>query len=175
MAAEADGMEQLKEWFDYVDRDSSGKLDGNELITALMQAGLNFSPMSANMMLKLFDDRREGKLSFEQFCKLYSWILEQKRAFMEFDDDKSGTLDLNNGEVLHAIFAAGFKLDTHSFNAAFKAYDPDCDERMSTTEFVGLCAFLTLCLNTFCSFDPYNTGDIKVNFCQFVYACASCK
>eukprot|EP01064_Diplonema_japonicum_P038205 TRINITY_DN9171_c0_g1_i1.p1 TRINITY_DN9171_c0_g1~~TRINITY_DN9171_c0_g1_i1.p1 ORF type:complete len:175 (+),score=22.79 TRINITY_DN9171_c0_g1_i1:34-558(+) len=167
--------EKIRAWFEAVDTDGSGKLDNEELVEALQQAGLNFSLMSTGMMIKLFDRQREGKLTLDLFVELYSWISRQKEAFLKFDTDNSGKLDLDNGEVLSAVISAGFRLDAHSFDAAFRAYDPDCDRSMTLTEFVGLCAFLTLCLNTFSSFDRAGEGEIKLNFCQYVFACANCK
>ena len=174
MSAE-NNRSKLRTWFDHVDKDGSGELDGEELKRALAEANLNFSLMSAKMLVKLFDEKKEGKLDFAQFTQLYTWIMRQKKAYMEFDTDRSGTLDYDNGEVLKAIKAAGFNLDEHAFEAAFSAYDPDCDKELSMTEFVGLCCFLTLCLNTFTSFDSIGRQKIELSFCQFVYACAHCK
>ena len=168
-------LQKLRDWFTYVDKDESGKLDGIELKTALEQATLNFSLMSTRMLLKLFDEEKDGTVDFHQFTKLYAWIMRQKKAYMEYDTDRSGELEYENGEVFSAIRCAGFNLDEASFHAAFNAYDPDGDNKLSMTEFVGLCAFLTLCLNTFTSFDTNNRRKVELDFCQFVYACSHCK
>ena len=101
---------ELQKWFSEVDKDESGLLESIELQQALKQATLHFTQMSTNMMLKLFDEDQQGKLSFEQFKKLYSWILEKIDAFVVHDEDNSGALDLDNGEVLQAVISAGMEI-----------------------------------------------------------------
>eukprot|EP00755_Sulcionema_specki_P033387 Sspe_Gene.100638::Locus_75306_Transcript_1_1_Confidence_1.000_Length_343::g.100638::m.100638 len=88
-------QQQMWQWFSYVDKDRSGQIDFRELQEALKQAGLNFSLMSINMLLRLFDPDRSGKLNFQEFCNLYGWVQSKQQAFFYFDRDRSGFLDLN--------------------------------------------------------------------------------
>ncbi|KAJ9453340.1 Penta-EF hand domain-containing protein 1 [Diplonema papillatum] len=166
-------MTQLTQWFNYVDRDRSGRVDTKELQGALKQAGLNFSLMSCNMLLRLFDSDRTGQVSFQGFCNLYQWVQSKQQSFLQFDRDRSGGLDIS--EVYQALTSAGFNLDQHSFYAAIKAYDPDQNGTMSATEYVGLCAFLQIATNTFQSFDTQHMGSVNMNLNQFIYAAAQCK
>eukprot|EP00754_Rhynchopus_humris_P044588 Rhum_TRINITY_DN4262_c0_g1::Rhum_TRINITY_DN4262_c0_g1_i1::g.13613::m.13613 len=163
----------LQQWFAHVDKDRSGKVDFKELQEALRQGGLNFSIMSCNMLLRLFDNERTGKVNFKDFCSLYQWVHTRQQSFYHFDTDRSGSLDI--AETHNALTQAGYQLDQHAFCAAVKAYDPDQNAQMSMTEFVGLCAYLQLATNTFISFDSQRTGSITLSLNQFIYASSQCK
>eukprot|EP01062_Namystynia_karyoxenos_P070048 TRINITY_DN65425_c0_g1_i1.p1 TRINITY_DN65425_c0_g1~~TRINITY_DN65425_c0_g1_i1.p1 ORF type:complete len:200 (+),score=70.05 TRINITY_DN65425_c0_g1_i1:88-600(+) len=166
-------QQQMLQWFQFVDKDRSGQLDFRELQGALKQAGINFSLMSTNMMLRLFDPDRSGQISFQEFCNLYAWIQTKQQAFQQHDRARKGSL--TKQETYPALQQAGFQLDQHAFEAAYKAYDPDHNQVLSMTEFVGLCAYLQMCMNTFQAFDPQRTGSVTVPFNQFVYMCSQCK
>eukprot|EP01065_Artemidia_motanka_P036647 TRINITY_DN445_c7_g1_i1.p1 TRINITY_DN445_c7_g1~~TRINITY_DN445_c7_g1_i1.p1 ORF type:complete len:170 (+),score=67.84 TRINITY_DN445_c7_g1_i1:107-616(+) len=164
---------QMQQWFQFVDRDRSGQLDYKELQVALKQAGLNFSLMSTNMMLRLFDPDRSGQISFPEFCNLYQWIQAKQQSFAYFDRDRSG--NLNKQECYQALQHAGFQMDQHSFEATYRVYDPDHNGTLSLTEFTGMAAYLQLCTNTFKSFDPQGTGQATITLDKFVYMCSQCK
>ncbi|KAJ9453354.1 Penta-EF hand domain-containing protein 1 [Diplonema papillatum] len=166
-------MAQLTQWFGFVDRDRSGRVDTKELQGALKQSGLNFSLMSCNLLLRLFDTDRTGQVTFQGFCSLYQWIQAKQASFYHFDRDRSGSLDI--GEVFQALTHTGLNLDQHAFYAAVKAYDPDQSGTMSMTEYVGLCAFLQIATNTFQSFDAQRTGQVRFNVSQFIYAVSQTK
>eukprot|EP01059_Diplonema_ambulator_P034009 TRINITY_DN7423_c0_g1_i1.p1 TRINITY_DN7423_c0_g1~~TRINITY_DN7423_c0_g1_i1.p1 ORF type:complete len:169 (+),score=68.40 TRINITY_DN7423_c0_g1_i1:55-561(+) len=168
-------MDPMLQWFQFVDTDRSGQLDYKELQGALKQAGLNFSLMTCNMMLRCFDPDRSGKISFPEFKNLFAWIQQKDQTFMQVDADRSGTL--NHGEVYNAIRQAFpfLNLDQHAFYAATKAYDPDNNGHMSRTEYTAFCAYLELASRTFMSFDTARTGTVNLNMSQFIYACSQCK
>eukprot|EP01059_Diplonema_ambulator_P030344 TRINITY_DN515_c1_g1_i1.p1 TRINITY_DN515_c1_g1~~TRINITY_DN515_c1_g1_i1.p1 ORF type:complete len:177 (+),score=33.10 TRINITY_DN515_c1_g1_i1:57-587(+) len=166
-------QQQLINWFNYVDKDRSGAVDVKELQQALMQAGLRFSLMSCNMLLRLFDSTQTGTVNFQEFSNLYGWIQQKQMSYMQFDTDRNGYLDLR--EIHQALFHAGYNLDQYAFYSAVRAYDVDHNGRMSMTEYVGLCAFLQIATNTFVSFDTQRTGNVTLNLSQFIYAAAQCK
>lgn len=166
-------QQQMQQWFKYVDKDGSGQLDYKELQTALKQAGLNFSLMSTNMFLRLFDPDRSGQISFQEFCNLYQWIVDKQQKFQQADADRSGSLNLQ--EIYGATQQCGYRLDQHAFHAACVAYDPDKNASMSMTEFSGMCAYLQLAQNTFAAFDQQRQGQITIDLNKFVYMASQCK
>eukprot|EP00756_Hemistasia_phaeocysticola_P014884 Hpha_TRINITY_DN15370_c1_g1::TRINITY_DN15370_c1_g1_i1::g.87368::m.87368 len=166
-------QQQMQQWFNFVDTDRSGQLNYKELQGALKQAGCNFSIMSTNMLLRLFDPDKSQQINFQEFCHLYQWIQAKQQAFQHFDRDRSGSL--SKQECYQALQHSGFQLDQHAFEASFGAYDPDKNGTMSMTEFVGMCAYLQLALNTFQSFDPQRSGSVTIPFNQFVYMCSQTK
>eukprot|EP00754_Rhynchopus_humris_P050584 Rhum_TRINITY_DN9042_c0_g2::Rhum_TRINITY_DN9042_c0_g2_i1::g.31296::m.31296 len=168
-------QQQMMGWFQHVDADRSGQLDYKELATALKQAGLNYSAMTCNMFIRLFDPDRSGKISFPEFMNLFAWIGRMDQAFMHADRDRSGNLD--HSEVFQTIRTVfpHLQIDQHAFHASTKAYDPDNNGRMSRTEFTAFAAYIELCTRTFASFDTQRTGTVPMSMNQFIYACSQCK
>lgn len=71
--------------------------------------------------------------------------------------------------------AAGFRLDSHSFQALFTAYDPDKSQNLGMAEFVAMTVFLRLTANMFGAFDPQRSGRITLDYNQFIYATSNCR
>ena len=111
-------QQQMWQWYSHVDRDRSGKIDYKELKAALAQAGLAFSLMSTQMMLRLFDATKTDNLDFQEFQNLYGWVQQKQQSFFHFDRDRSGFLD--TAEVFNALKHAGYGLDQHAFYACIK-------------------------------------------------------
>eukprot|EP01064_Diplonema_japonicum_P028012 TRINITY_DN4217_c0_g1_i1.p1 TRINITY_DN4217_c0_g1~~TRINITY_DN4217_c0_g1_i1.p1 ORF type:complete len:189 (+),score=28.86 TRINITY_DN4217_c0_g1_i1:23-568(+) len=166
-------QQQMLTWFNYVDKDRSGQVDAQELQMALQQAGLRFSMMSTNMLLRLFDANKQGTMTYQEFCNMYGWVQQKQVSFYHFDRDRSGSLDMQ--ETHQALTHAGYNLDQHAFYAAVRVYDPDHNGVMSMTEYVGLCAYLQIATNTFASFDTQRSGNVSFNLNQFIYATSQCK
>ena len=165
--------QQMMGWFSAIDKDKSGALDGKELQVALRQAGLNFSLMTAGMMLRLFDPSKSAKISYNEFKNLFGWIGQKQQAFGHFDADRSG--NLNRAEVYNAVAQAfpHMRLDQPAFEAAFSTYDPDRSQSMSYTEYVAFCGYLEHCSRTFISFDAQRSGSVTMNMsqCMFIFSC----
>jgi hypothetical protein len=70
---------------------------------------------------------------------------------------------------------AGFRLDSHSFEALFSAFDPDRSQSMSLTEYIGMTAFVQMTTRMFTAFDPQRSGRVCLDFNQWTYACANCR
>eukprot|EP01060_Flectonema_neradi_P004466 TRINITY_DN1288_c1_g1_i5.p1 TRINITY_DN1288_c1_g1~~TRINITY_DN1288_c1_g1_i5.p1 ORF type:complete len:187 (+),score=23.44 TRINITY_DN1288_c1_g1_i5:134-694(+) len=166
-------QQQMWQWYSYVDKDKSGKIDYRELKDALAQAGLAFSIMSVQMLLRLFDATKTDNLNFQEFQNLYGWVQQKQQSFFHFDRDRSGFLDV--AEVFNALKHAGYALDQHAFYSCIRTYDPDRNGKLSMTEYVGLCAFLQITYNTFAAFDTQRTGRVNLDLNQFVYSVAQCK
>ncbi len=62
--------DEMKEAFDFFDRDCSGYVTKEELYEALKKLGKRCSQKELNTMIKTCDDDGNGKISFEEFQKL---------------------------------------------------------------------------------------------------------
>ena len=74
-----------------------------------------------------------------------------------------------------AAAAAGFQLDQHAFESAFYAFDPDRNQTLNVTEFMGLSVFAQSTARIFGAFDPQRSGRITLDYNQFVYAVSNCR
>lgn len=75
--------------------------------------------------------------------------------------------------VNHHGCAVGYKLDPPALRVVFDRFDPSRSEALGLTEFLGLTLFLRSATATFNAFDSTRAGFIKLNFNQFLYACAN--
>eukprot|EP01063_Lacrimia_lanifica_P020887 TRINITY_DN28168_c0_g1_i1.p1 TRINITY_DN28168_c0_g1~~TRINITY_DN28168_c0_g1_i1.p1 ORF type:complete len:169 (+),score=67.59 TRINITY_DN28168_c0_g1_i1:77-583(+) len=168
-------MDPMEGWFRNVDRDGSGQLNWQELQGALQQAQLNFSAMSCQMLLRLFDPDRSGTINLQEFKNLFAWMHTKDQVFFQMDRDRSGTLQ--HAEIYQAVItcAPQLNLDQHAFNTAVMVYDPDRSGSLTRTEFVGLCAYLEILQRTFMSFRPGPNGQVSFNMNQFIFACSQAK
>lgn len=58
--------------------------------------------------MKIFDQSQTGQLTWEAFCRLFSWLEQTSHHFCLADKDHGGSLDL--AEVPAALVACGFQL-----------------------------------------------------------------
>jgi len=80
-------------WFT-ADRDRSGRLDANEIATALGMAGFQLSvPVVKSLMFNY--DKSGWGLTFGDFLMVCATAAQVKTAFEAKDTSKSGTLHLN--------------------------------------------------------------------------------
>jgi hypothetical protein len=70
---------------------------------------------------------------------------------------------------------AGFRLDEHAFESAFSSFDPDRSQACNMIEFWELCVFMKLTAAIFGAFDARRTGNVTLDYNQFVYAASSCR
>ncbi len=64
----------------------------------------------------------------------------------------------------------GFQLDEPVLAAMMSRHDPDNSGTLTLDEYIRMCLFLQSCVRTFTAFDPQRTGQIRLDFNQWVYA-----
>lgn len=92
-------LNSLKEQFDSIDTDHNGELDREELESFMRKN--NFETEFANIAIKLFDEDKNGQISFDEFVKFTQAlskldkdpVLLQRMLFATLDQDNSGYLD----------------------------------------------------------------------------------
>lgn len=173
MAAEsaATSPEQLRQWFDAIDKDRNGKLTALELQSALQLGGLNFSLATASHIIRIHDRSNSGSISFEEFIKLHEFLSNVQQSF-EFFQNESGMLTVE--DIQNALTHAGYQLDKPALQAVFQRFDPLRRGAMGLAEFLALTLFLRSSTATYNAFDPNRTGTITLTYNQFLFAACHC-
>jgi len=67
--------EQLRQWFDAIDKDRNGRLTCMELQSALQLGGLNFSLATVNHVIRIHDRSNSGSICFEEVRCALLWFV----------------------------------------------------------------------------------------------------
>ncbi|KIZ05567.1 Sorcin [Monoraphidium neglectum] len=160
--------QQLRQWFTSIDTDGSGHLDAKELQRALGLGNLNFTYSDVDQMVRAFDQNATRTLNFEEFQRLHFFLVNVQQSFRSFDRDNNGSL--SQDEVMNALRQAGFQLDKPAVVAMIDKFDLDNNKQLTLDEYIRSCLFLQTGARTFAAFDAQRSGNINLNFSQFVYA-----
>lgn len=153
--------------FCQVDSDGSGAITQTELAHALING--DFTPFHTDtiaLMIRLFDEDRNGTISFGEFEKLWKYLLEWKTLFARFDSDHSGTI--NFSEFGESLAAFGYRLNTSFVQFLFRYHDKTRTKEMSFDLFVQSCVTLKLFTDVFRRFDTDMDGVITIGFEDFL-------
>ena len=104
-------LKSLKKQFESIDTDHNGELDKQELEEFMIQH--DFETEFVNVAIKLFDEDKNGRISFDEFVKFVKAlekldndpILLQRMLFATLDQDNSGYLDEKEIYVFFKNFA----------------------------------------------------------------------
>eukprot|EP01087_Luapelamoeba_hula_P014342 TRINITY_DN4186_c0_g2_i2.p2 TRINITY_DN4186_c0_g2~~TRINITY_DN4186_c0_g2_i2.p2 ORF type:complete len:373 (+),score=96.12 TRINITY_DN4186_c0_g2_i2:129-1247(+) len=140
-------LNQVQGWFASVDTDRSGTLNQVELGKALEQAGLKYSTEVLTKILRTFDVYRTGSLRVFEFVCLYSFLSQIRNAFVQFDSDRSGTLDW--AELGRVLVASGFNLNPPSITALATKFDPARKGGVNLEQYTDMALFLANLKNFF--------------------------
>jgi Ca2+-binding EF-hand superfamily protein len=160
--------EQLRAWFDAIDRNRNGALAAVELQNALQLGGLNFSLATVAHIIRIHDRTGKGAIAFPDFSRLHEFLTNVQHSFEYFDKDKSGSLSYD--EIFAALQHAGYTLERQALQAVFQRFDPARSGALGLAEFLALTLFLRSATATFNAFDPQRTGVVRLSFNQFLYA-----
>lgn len=85
---------EVRQIFESVDKDRSGKINAQELRTALVNGrGENFSETACQLMIGMFDRDKSGTIDLEEFQQLYGYINQWLNVFRNYDTDRSGVIE----------------------------------------------------------------------------------
>eukprot|EP01127_Copromyxa_protea_P015741 TRINITY_DN4579_c2_g1_i1.p1 TRINITY_DN4579_c2_g1~~TRINITY_DN4579_c2_g1_i1.p1 ORF type:complete len:262 (+),score=38.40 TRINITY_DN4579_c2_g1_i1:157-942(+) len=98
-------MAGLQNWFNTVDRDKSGSIEVQELQQITFE-GRPIGPQAAAKLIQVFDEDRNGSISFQEYAIMHKFISHMRQAFLTADTDRSGRIEAK--EIHQALTNAGF-------------------------------------------------------------------
>lgn len=100
----------LRELFDRVDKNKSGRISARELGNALSNFDdSRFQTSTIALLIHLFGSRKTRTINFEQFVELWEYLLTYRTLFVQADMNQSG--DISFGEFLRILEQIEFHLD----------------------------------------------------------------
>jgi len=85
-------------------------------------------------MIGMLDRDYSGKMGFSEFKELWAALNQWKKTFMQYDRDRSGTIEAH--ELHNTIASWGYKLSPPALNVIVKRYSTD--GKIGFDNFVGL-------------------------------------
>ena len=137
----------LKQWFDAVDQDRSGKINPKELQAALSTGGYSFNISTAERMLRMFDRDQSGSIGFPEFQQLHMFINTMTQGFKSRDRSGDGSLD--GREVRSALQEGGYQVQEGTFQILMRKFDRDQRGSLKFDDYVELSIFISTVRNTF--------------------------
>ena len=147
--------------FDEFDTDKSGALEDTEIQAMMTSMGFACDDSYLAAMMKKFDQNSDGKVDFDEFQKLWQFVVpvatptdaaaaasagsapaaaDGASLFSRFDVNTDG--QLSREEVSAMMQQLGFAMDDAYLAGIFKKFDTDGDGLLSSTEFDKLASFL---------------------------------
>lgn len=109
--------------FQQADVDRSGTIDANELGRLLSEGRVRFSPRTLRLMLHLFADNPAdpSRIGPQGFVNLWRELGIWHEKFMQYDRDRSGTIDVR--ELQEVLFSFNFAIPPSVLDMLVKKYD----------------------------------------------------
>jgi len=158
--------------FMHADRDRSGKVNAQELQSALSHGSLQFKMSVVERMMRMFDRDNSGQISFQEFIQLHQFIIQMQNGFRSRDRDGSGVLE--GPEVRAALQASGYNLQEGTFQIMMKKYDHEQIGGLKFDDYIELSVQLGTVRNVFAFYDRQRTGQVTFNFDSFFTAVLTC-
>ncbi|KAI9298979.1 EF-hand [Neoconidiobolus thromboides FSU 785] len=99
-------IEQWKQCFQSFDRDRSGTIDKQELSMALRTFGYNLSERFVGLLIKKFDRKSKGDITFDNFIQVCVTIKMLTDSFRRFDTDSDGVIQIRYEDFLELVITS---------------------------------------------------------------------
>ncbi|GAV08054.1 hypothetical protein RvY_17805 [Ramazzottius varieornatus] len=134
--------EELRMWFSAVDENNDGYITTVELQHALLND--NWTPFNMDtikMMLKMFDRNFNDRIEFDEFAGLKRYVQEWKKIFDQYDDDRSGTIDVT--ELQKAFQGMSFTFSLDFCSALCRRFSTSSPNQINLDAFIYASAMVT--------------------------------
>jgi calcium-binding protein CML len=112
----------IVEIFQQADGDRSGTIDAAELGRLLSEGRVAFSPRTVRLMLHLFADTADTtRIGPSGFVKLWKELGVWHAKFLQYDRDRSGTIDVT--ELQQALLSFFFAIPPQVLDLLVRKYD----------------------------------------------------
>eukprot|EP00745_Piridium_sociabile_P016759 TRINITY_DN24997_c0_g1_i1.p1 TRINITY_DN24997_c0_g1~~TRINITY_DN24997_c0_g1_i1.p1 ORF type:complete len:176 (-),score=30.44 TRINITY_DN24997_c0_g1_i1:156-683(-) len=132
-------VREMREAFELLDEDRSGYVNIRELRAAIVALGLSVESSTVTEIMQEVGGS-DANLDFDEFYKLMTeevtgkeTVEEIMQIFMLFDEDRSGTISVDNLEKV--AFSLGEKLDRRQLQEMCSLLDSDGDGEISPEDF----------------------------------------
>lgn len=135
-------VKQLREAFNFFDKDGNGEITLAELKEVIKDQGLKITDKELEKIMKNFGLQETDTIGFSEFLaaamdqKLYQNREVLWAAFSHFDTDKAGYITANN--IREAMKRVGRKLTADEINAMIAEVEKRKDDRITFEEFCAL-------------------------------------
>lgn len=135
-------IEVIREMFALMDSDGDGKITYDELKAGLRKVGSQLAEAEMKLLMDVADVDGNGVLDYGEFVAVIIHLQRMendehfRRAFMFFDKDGSGYIELD--ELREALADESGACDTDVVNEIMREVDTDKDGQISYEEFVGM-------------------------------------
>ncbi|XP_070566626.1 sorcin-like [Ptychodera flava] len=148
---------------------ADGQIDSGELQRCLTSSGISgtynpFSIETCRIMINMLDRDYSGKMGFNEFKELWTALNQWKTTFMQYDRDRSGTVEAH--ELHAALSAFGYNLSPNAHNILMKRYATN--GRVAFDDFVSLCVRLRGLTDQFRRRDAQGVGMANFQYDDFI-------
>jgi len=146
-----------------------GQIDAHELQRCLTSSGISgsyqmFSLETCRLLINMLDRDYSGQMGFNEFKELWSSLNQWKTSFMQFDRDRSGTVEPH--ELHQAIQSFGYNLSPQALNIVVKRYADQ--SRITFDNFVAAVTRLRMLTDHFRRRDTSQTGHANFAYDDFI-------
>ncbi|XP_068715403.1 sorcin-like isoform X2 [Montipora capricornis] len=151
------------------------QIDAKELQACLTRSGIsgNYHPFNletCRIMITMLDRDFSGKMGFNEFKELWNALNQWKTTFMQYDSDRSGTVEPH--ELHSALAAFGYRLSPQALNVIVKRYATN--GRVSFDDFVACCVRLKALTDQFRRRDTAQNGMAAFQYDDFIQVSMYC-
>lgn len=135
-------VEVIRDMFSVMDTDNDGKVSFEELKAGLKKVGSKLAEPEMKMLMEVADVDGNGVLDYGEFVAVTIHLQKMendehfRRAFMFFDKDESGFIELD--ELREALADEAGETDSDVLNEIMREVDTDKDGQISYDEFVAM-------------------------------------
>ncbi|KAK4485707.1 hypothetical protein RD792_008353 [Penstemon davidsonii] len=135
-------VEVIRDMFALMDTDNDGKVSYEELKTGLRKVGSQLAEPEIKLLMDVADIDGNGVLDYGEFVAVTIHLQRMendehiRRAFMFFDKDGSGYIELD--ELREALVDESGETDLDAVNDIMREVDTDKDGQISYDEFVAM-------------------------------------